>query len=161
MAKQVSDFRDPFANWPTPDAPGDNLKRLLAKYDSNFTDLYGGNPAQGLGYSTAGAGTGGTIAQATSKSTGVTLNTLCGAITMNNANLAATTSVGFTLTNSQIAATDTVIVNIKSGATVDSYTVTVDTVAAGSCRISLRNYTAGGLAEAVVLNFAVLKAVAS
>jgi hypothetical protein len=112
----------------------------------------------GVGYAT---GAGGTVTQATNKTTGVTLNNVVGAITLNAASLAATTSVGFTVTNSAVAATDIVIVNIKSGGTVDSYTVTVDTVAAGSFRISLRNVTAGALAEAVVLNFAVIKGVTS
>lgn len=111
-----------------------------------------------LGYDT---GAGGTVTQAASKSTGVTLNKSTGEIVMNNAALAATTSVGFTLTNSAIAATDVVMVSIKSGATADSYTVTVDAVAAGSCRISLRNVTAGSLGEAVVLSFVVLKGVAA
>jgi hypothetical protein len=54
-----------------------------------------------------------------------------------------------------------VVVNIKSGATADSYLVTVDAVGSGSFRVSLRNYTGGGLAEAVVLNFAVIKGVTS
>lgn len=111
-----------------------------------------------IGYAT---GAGGTVTQATSKATGVTLDKICGAVTMHNAALAATTSVTFTLTNSTIAATDTVIVSIKSGATVASYLVQVDSVAAGSCQITLRNYTAGSLGEAVVLNFAVIKAVAA
>jgi hypothetical protein len=111
-----------------------------------------------LGYST---GAGGTVAQATSKATGVTLSKLSGQITMNAAALAASTSVGFTLTNTLIAATDTIIVNIASGGTVASYTATVDAVAAGSCKIHLRNVSAGSLSEAIVLNFAVLKAVAA
>lgn len=100
---------------------------------------------------------GGTVTQATSKSTGVTCEATCGQITMNNALLAATTSVAFVLTNSVIGANDTVIVSIASGATTNSYTVTVEAVSAGSCRISLRNYTAVALAEAVVLNFSVIK----
>ena len=75
--------------------------------------------------------------------------------------LVTATSVGFTLTNSQVAATDVVLASIKSGATADSYTVTVDAVGAGSCRISLRNISAGSLSEAVVINFAVIKAVAA
>jgi hypothetical protein len=49
---------------------------------------------QGIGYAT---GAGGTVTQATSKSTAVTLNTVTGAITMNNAALAAATIVSFTL----------------------------------------------------------------
>lgn len=112
----------------------------------------------GIGYAT---GAGGTVTQATSKSTGVTLNAVCGEITMNNASLGVGTTVGFVLTNSAIAATDTVVVNIKSGATADSYLVNVTAVSAGSCRIELRNPTGGALAEAVVLSFSVIKAVTS
>jgi hypothetical protein len=114
------------------------------------------SPTAGNGYAT---GAGGTVTQATSKSTGVTLNKVCGQITLNAAALAASTSVGFTLTNSAIAATDVVIVNIASGATGDSYQATIDAVAAGSCRISLRNISAASKSEAVVLNFAVCKSV--
>ncbi|MBV9529245.1 hypothetical protein [Sphingomonas sp.] len=111
-----------------------------------------------VGYST---GAGGAVTQATAKSTGVTLNKLSGQVTMNAGSLAAGAAAGFTLTNSQIAASDIVKVNIASGASADSYVVGVDAVAAGSCRISLRNLSAGALAEAVVLNFAVIKAVAA
>ena len=107
-------------------------------------------------------GTGGTVTQATSKSTGVTLNKVCGKITMHNAQLNRVTSVTFTLTNSFIAATDVVVVNIASGATAGAYTVTVEVIAAGSCNISLHNLLTGSdLSEAVVLNFAVIKAVHS
>ena len=98
----------------------------------------------------------GTVTQATSKATGVTLASRCGQITMNGAALAGATSVGFTLTNPFIAAADVVVVNIASGGTADSYVVTVDAVAAGSCRISVRNVTAGALVEALVLNFGVI-----
>ncbi len=94
-----------------------------------------------------------TATQATSKSTGVTLNTATGTITMNNASLAANTAVGFQLINNLIGANDTVAVMIKGGATADAYQVSVDMVSAGSCRISLRNVTGGALAEAVALNF--------
>lgn len=110
----------------------------------------------GIGYAT---GAGSTVTQLTSKSTGVTLNTICGQITMNGAALGATTSVAFTFTNSTIEATDVVIVNLASGNSANSYFVSVDAVSAGSCSISLRNYTAGSLSEAVVLNFAVIKSV--
>jgi hypothetical protein len=54
-----------------------------------------------------------------------------------------------------------VVVNVKSGGTPDSYGVTVDAIAAGSFRISLTNLSAGALAEALVFNFAVIKAVAT
>lgn len=112
----------------------------------------------GLGY---GIGAGGTVTQATSKSTGVTLNAYSGTITMNNAALNATTSVAFLLTNSAIAANDVLIVNFKSGNTANSYFVSVDAVSNGSASISVRNYTAGNLSEALVLSFVVIKGVAS
>jgi hypothetical protein len=110
----------------------------------------------GIGY---GTGAGGTVSQSTSKSTGVTLNKVCGQITMDAASLGAGTSVSFTLTNSAIAASDDVHVSIKSGATADSYTVDVTAIAAGSCRIQVHNFTGGALAEALVLTFTVVKAV--
>ncbi len=100
---------------------------------------------------------GGTVTQATSKSTAVTLDRTCGQITLNNAALAATTSVSFTLNSAEITANDVVVVNIASGATTNSYTVLVDAVAAGSCRIHLRNVTAGSLGEALVLNFGIIR----
>lgn len=113
----------------------------------------------GVGYAT---GAGGTVTQATSKSTGVTLDKICGEIVMNNAQLNRGTAVSFTLTNSAIAATDVVVVNIKSAATANAYSVDVTAVAAGSCRIQLHNFTSGtDLSEAVVLSFAVIKAVAA
>jgi hypothetical protein len=114
-----------------------------------------GQAASMLGY---GAGAGGTVTQLTSKSTGVTLNRPSGQITMNGAALAAATAASFTLTNSVIATTDVVYACIDSGATAGAYSVMVDAVGAGSCQISVRNNTAGGLSEAIVLNFVVLRA---
>lgn len=112
----------------------------------------------GVGYAT---GAGGTVTQSTNKSTGVTLDKVTGTITLNNASLAASTTVGFTLTNSAIAATDVPFVAIKSGATANAYTVQVTAVAAGSCRIELRNTSGSPLSEAVVLSFVVFKGVSA
>ena len=123
-------------------------------YDLNRPLL--GSAGSAVGYST---GTGGTVTQATSKSTGVTLNKRCGQITMNNAALSAAAEVSFTFTNSTIAATDVVVTAISSGATAGAYNTHVDAIAAGSCRISITNFSASSLSEAIVLNFAVIKAV--
>ena len=117
-----------------------------------------GSVESAVGYST---GTGGTVTQGTSKSTGVTLDKRCGQITMNNAALAAAAEVSFTLTNSVIAATDVVMVSIASGATAGAYSVQCDATAAGSCRISVGNRSTGSLSEAIVLNFVVIKSVAA
>jgi hypothetical protein len=122
-----------------------DLNRPLSSYTNAF------------GYTT---GAGGTVTQASSKSTGVTLNVPSGQITMNNAALAAAAEVSFTLTNSTIAATDVVMVSIASGATAGAYSVQCDATAAGSCRISVGNRNAGSLGEAIVLNFVVIKSVA-
>jgi hypothetical protein len=114
------------------------------------------SPASGgIGYQT---GAGGTVTQATSKATGVTLNTSCGAVTMNAAALAAGTIVSFVLTDSAIAATDVLILNHISGGTPGSYSLNAR-AAAGSATIDVRNNTAGSLSEAVVIQFAVIKGV--
>jgi hypothetical protein len=105
-----------------------------------------------------GPNVGGTVAQATSKTTGVTLNKLSGQITMNNAALAAGEKAPFTVTNSQIAATDVVIANVASGGTANAYRASVTKVAAGSFNVTVENITAGSLSEAPVINFAVIKA---
>ena len=127
---------------------------IITVYDLNRPLL--GSTESAVGYS---AGTGGTVTQATNKSTGVTLNKRCGQLTMNNASLSAAAEVSFTLTNSVIAATDVVMVCIGSGATAGAYNVQCDAVAAGSCRISIGNMSSGSLGEAIVLNFVVIKAV--
>jgi hypothetical protein len=112
-----------------------------------------------LGY---GTGAGGTVTQATSKSTTVTLNKICGQITMNGAALAASTSVSFTVNNTTVAATDTIIINIASGATTtSSYFVGTGSVSANAFTVHLRNISAGSLSDAVVLNYSVIKAVNS
>ena len=111
-----------------------------------------------LGYTT---GSGGTVTQGTDKGTAVTLNKISGEIVMNAAALADDASVAFTLNNSTIAATDVVIVNVASVGTAGAYQVTVGAVAAGSCSISVLNVSGGSLSQAIKLNFAVIKAVAS
>ena len=113
----------------------------------------------GLGY---GTGAGGTVTQATSKSTTVTLNKTCGQITMNAASLAANTTVGFSFINSSIAATDVILIQTSAGmADPSKYSVRVGSVTAGSAAVYLTNTSGGALAEAVVLNFVNIKAVAA
>jgi hypothetical protein len=115
------------------------------------------SPTLGIGY---GTGAGGAVAQATSKATGATLNTVCGTIALNAAALAAATSVAFVLTNSAIAATDVVTIVHDSVGTLGGYGFAV-TPAAGSATITVRNNTAGSLSEAIVLRFFINKAVVS
>lgn len=110
--------------------------------------------ATGIGYAT---GAGGTVTQVTSRTTGVTLNKVSGAITLFTA-AGATTAVTFTVTNSTVAATDTITLSQKSGTNLYNFIVTA--VAAGSFNITF--YTTGGTAsDAPVINFNVIKGVTS
>jgi hypothetical protein len=107
-----------------------------------------------IGYSTAAQGT---VTQATSKSTAVTLNKSAGQITMNNASLATATNATFTLNNSTISANDAVILTISGGQTTPgSYNVFANSLVAGSVSITLRNISGGSLSEAIVINFAII-----
>lgn len=108
----------------------------------------------GIGY---GTGSGGTVTQGTSRTTGVTLNKTNGAITLVSA-AGSTSWQSFTLTNNTIAATDTVRVCQKSGT--DLYQIHVTAVAAGSCQITFAT-TGGTTTEQPVFNFAVIKGVTS
>ena len=119
----------------------------------------------GIGYAT---GAGGTVTQATSRTTGVTLNKICGEIVLVAGTISGHEADKFVLTNSAIAATDTVVVNIKSGvaaATAQYYTANVVSVGAGSCTISVGNLDNGTVpatgTDTPVLSFAVIKAVAA
>jgi hypothetical protein len=95
--------------------------------------------------------------QATGRTTGVTLNKICGAITLVSA-AGSASAFSFTVTNSTVAATDVVRVCQKSGT--DKYVTLVTAVAAGSFEITA--YTTGGTTtEQPVFNFAVTKAVAA
>lgn len=105
-----------------------------------------------LGYTVAAQGT---VTQETSKSTAVTLNKSAGQITMNAASLAATTNVTFTFNNNLISPNDVIVLNVNGGTTA-AYNVYTSVLGAGSASITLRNITANPLAEAVVLNFALI-----
>lgn len=110
--------------------------------------------AGGIGYST---GAGGTVTQGTSRTTGVTINKISGAITLFSAAGSATYNT-FTVTNSTVAATDVIIVNQKSGT--DKYEAFITNVAAGSFAITFAT-TGGTTTEQPVFNYAVIKAVAA
>lgn len=112
----------------------------------------------GVGYAT---GAGGTVTQATSKSTGVTLSKISGEIVLNNEELADAAIATFTVTNTAVAATDVVIVNHASVGTAGNYQVWCSAVSSGSFKISVRNVAGSAKSEAIKLNFAVIKAVAA
>jgi hypothetical protein len=107
--------------------------------------------AAGLGY---GTGSGGTVTQATSKSTAVTLNKPTGQITMNAAALLGATAVVFRLNDSLIASVDTVIYAASGNG---NYEITTHAIFAGAVDIRVTNATVGSLSEALVINFSIIK----
>jgi hypothetical protein len=108
----------------------------------------------GIGYAT---GAGGTVTQATSRTTAVQIDDVCGSITMFSA-AGSTTAASFTVNNSTVAISDVVILNQRSGTNL--YDLAVTAVASGSFAITFRT-TGGTAVDAPVINFAVIKAVAS
>lgn len=83
----------------------------------------------------------GTVTQATSITTGVTLDKPAGAITTVSTTLAAGASAGgvFTLTNSYITASSVILTNCLQGATGSSVNALVSNITNGSCDILLTN----------------------
>jgi hypothetical protein len=125
----------------------------VAYSDPEFTTCYA---SQEIGYSAAAQGA---VTQLTSKSTGVTLNTSAGRITMNNAALAGGAVASFTLTNSLISTNDTIVVCVSSnttGSAAGAYTTYVSYLSAGTALISLRNLSATSYSEAVIINYAII-----
>lgn len=123
----------------------------VAYSDPEFTTCYA---SQEIGYSASAQGS---VTQATSKSTAVTLNKSAGQITMNNASLATATNATFTLNNSTISQNDAVILTISGGQTTPgSYNVFANSLSSGQVSITLRNISGGTLSEAVIINFAII-----
>ena len=107
----------------------------------------------GLGY---GVGSGGTVTQATSKSTAVTLNKPSGRITTNNSLLAANSTVSFQLTSSVVAAADTLLLGVTSSVNPDAYLIRARCFAGGAV-ISIVNQTGTGLSDVIDIQFQVIK----
>lgn len=116
------------------------------------------SPTAGVGYST---GAGSAVTQLTNKATGVTINTVSGAITMNNAALLSAAAVSFTVTNSTVAVTDVPQVAVATGQTGGPYESWISAVGAGSFQITIRNNSGGTLSDALVVNYVIIKAVSS
>lgn len=111
----------------------------------------------GVGYAT---GAGAAVTQITSRSTGVTINAVCGVITGDATSLAAGAEAIFTVTNSAVAIGDVVVLSVRSGPTANTSVFSVSAVAAGSFAIKASNlHAATADTGAPIINFAVIKAV--
>tara|TARA_R110001606_G_scaffold84321_1_gene191928 strand:- start:12 stop:587 length:576 start_codon:yes stop_codon:yes gene_type:complete len=130
------------------DANAASVKTTLEVQESNIL------ATTTLGYK---VGSGGTVTQATNKTTAVTLDQINGEIVMNAEALADGAAVVFAFTNSTIAATDVIIANAAGN--FGAYQVDASSIQAGSCKMIVRNASGGSLSEATKINFAVIKAV--
>lgn len=136
-------------------------ERPIENHVASFLKEDGVVTKKKFGYAT---GAGGSVTQATNRTTGVTVNALSGQITTNTASLAAEAAAEFTVTNSKVAVGDVVVVSQQSGSNGGNTDVFVSTVADGSFKIKVaNNNAAAGTAEtgAIIINFAVVKAVAA
>jgi hypothetical protein len=119
---------------------------------SNDTIFATGNSSK-IGYTS-----GGSVTQAGAKTNPVTLNRPTGTIIINNAALAANTSVFFNLNNNLIEANDLLLVTHISGGTVGAYNINAYTLGGGFIGgISIRNITASSLSESLTLQFMLFK----
>lgn len=117
----------------------------LIKSNAAFTST-GARP---LGY---GEGAGGTVTQATSRTTAVTINKPCGEIVLVSA-AGSTTPATFRVNNTSVSALDSVIVAARNGTNV--YLTAVTAVRADSFDITF--WTTGGTAtDAPTFNFAII-----
>lgn len=119
------------------------------------------NNTGGLGY---GTGAGGTVTQATSKSTTVTLNRPTGRITTAADALGASSTVSFVFNNSVLGANDVLQVSLATSGSISdmrNYNVWGFVSFDGVAVIAIRNISGGSLSEAVQINFAIIKGATS
>lgn len=109
----------------------------------------------GLGY---GTGSGGTVIQATSKTTGVTLNKPTGIITTSNSSLASNAVAKFAINNTIIGSLDTISFSLENFG--DYYTISHQVVSSG-CWVFLKNIDTIARSDAVSINFTIIKGVNS
>lgn len=113
--------------------------------------------ANGAGYAT---GAGGTVTQATSITTAVTLNKAVGEVVTVSAATAAGAEDTFTVNNSLVGANDLVVVHLKSTSSAGTPMCFCSAVAAGSFNITITNlHAATALNNTLTIGFAVVKGV--
>lgn len=150
------------SNTPSGGIAATNVQAAINELDSeklpNTGGTVTGNLLVGSGVIGYGAGSGGTVTQPTSKSTGVTLNNPGGMVTTHAESLGAGATANFVLNSASIAATDVVVVCISyHGGAGPNYRVSATTGLAGQAVISLQNISGAARAEAIEIHFAVIK----
>lgn len=123
------------------------VERLRIAADGSITSTGGL-----IGY---GAGSGGTVTQATSKSTAVTLNKPSGLVTMHPESLGASSIALFQLSSSAITESRTVTVTVINNSVTNAaaYRLEVLSNFVGGAFLRLTNTSAGALGEALQFQF--------
>lgn len=111
--------------------------------------------ATALGYTT---GAGGTVTQATDKTTAVTLNKPTGQITLAASALSAAASAEFTFNNSLIGTADTLVLSAYG---FPSYETTCLEIGSGFAVVRITNRSVVSRSNAVVVNFTLIKGASS
>jgi hypothetical protein len=127
-----------------------DLNRPLNVFTNGLTSS---SATAGIGYTT---GAGNTATQATNKTTAVTLNNVCGEITLAAGALAAGAANTFVLTNSAVGNADVMIINHVSGGTIGAYVFNA-ACNTGTANITVTNITSGSLNQEPKIRFAVIK----
>lgn len=111
----------------------------------------------GVGY---GTGAGASVVQTGSNTSPVTINNICGTVTTYSSTYSALSFVSFIVYNSTVSVTDTVIVNMSSEKE-DKYIINAIGVQNGYFTIQTFTPAAIAVAESIIINFSVIKSVAS
>jgi hypothetical protein len=124
---------------------GDNVLSIGSIKSSNSTNGIGYNP-----------GAGSSVTQLVSQSTGVTINNICGSISIFSFTPVLNTWYFFTVTNSSVSETDVIILNQRTGA--NKYDIIITNVTNGTFQVGFSSIS-GIAAEAPIFNFAIIKSV--
>lgn len=114
------------------------------------------DPSAGVGYAT---GAGGTVTQLTSRITPVTINKVCGSITMFSAAGIGATWSSFTVNNTTIGANDTILLSHSNGS--NTYLFVLGRIVSGTSFTINFVSLVGTAVDQPVINFSIIKSVTS
>ena len=153
----ITDLSRPLTAFPSANITGGTVSATGNITGGNILStgaILANSTSAGVGYAT---GAGSTVTQGTNRATAVTLNRPSGQITLISA-AGNTTPTTFVFNNTTIAATDVLLLAQKSGTNI--YNLNVSNVVANAASITV--WTTGGTTtEAPIINYTVMKGVAS
>ena len=114
------------------------------------------DPTTGIGYA---IGAGGTVVQGTNKGTAVTINKICGSITMANSIPVLNVWSSFTVNNTAIGLTDTILLSYSGGA--NTYLFIPGKIVGGTSFVITFVSILGTAGDQPVINFSIIKSVTS